>query len=232
MVIHEDYSYINSFSKLLIENGFGNYTVFAYKFKRYFSEKQKEENRKEAEKLGTNTEAWKERCDNSHYAFYEIASKMVEALGKQYTIYQYNFNDYKSNYDLFFYSNRDWNKKDWFDFCELNLPDDYDKNTKLNKELKKWLIEWNGDANNVIDCRIQYQAFIDKKKISDVVKKHVNSILNKMITYEFMEGKVKWIECNNEYGFFKKGARKYYKPLSEMSLMQILIEQKVIVFDK
>ena len=231
MIIHEDFSYINSFTKLLIKNGFGNYTVYSYNFSRYFSEKQKEDNIKEAHRLGTNTEEWKKRCDDSHYAFYEIASKMMEALGKQYTIYQYNFNDYK-NYDLFFYSNRGWNKKDWFDFCELNLPEDYDKNIKLNKELKKWLIEWDSDTNNVIDCRIQYQAFIDKKKITDIVKKYINSILNKMITYEFMEGKVKWVECNNEYGFFKKGARKYYRRLSEMSLMEILIEQKVIVFDK
>lgn len=230
MVIKEDFSYIDSFSKLLIENGFGIYLVHSYCFNRYFSDEQMEENRREAERLSSDRKAWEKRCDDSHYAFYEVAKKMMEALGAQYKIYQYNSDDYK-NKDLFFYSNKGWNNREWFDYCTLSLHDDYNINIQQNRELKKWLIKWNGDIDNVINCRIQYQACINKEKVSAFVKNYIDTILNKMIIYGFTEGKVKWVDCNNEYGFFKKGAKKYYTPLNDISLMELLVQQKIILFN-
>lgn len=229
MVINEDYSYIDSLSKLLIKNGYGKYMVFQYNFDRYFSDQQKNENLKEAKRIGNNTKEWEEHCNKSHYAFYKSANKMMEMLGEKYKIYQYNSDDYK-NYDLFFYSNKGWNHKDWYDYCTLKLSDDYETNIKQNQELRNLLEEWNGDSNNLINCRIQYQAFIDKKKVSSIVKDNIDAILNKKITYGFFEGKIKWVECNNEYGFFKKGAKKYYSKLNDMNLIEILIQEKIIIF--
>ena len=226
MFIVEDYHYISDSANLLIKKGFGKISVHSYKFDRYFSEEQKAENRRQAELLGTNTTEWSDRCDSSHHKFYEAASKMMEDLGNKYTIYQYNTNE--KEYDLFFYSNRGWNNREWYDHCELNLSKDYEQNSKQHKELLSWLSKWQGDTENVINCRIQYDSWLDKEAIEKVVNDNIDKILDKKVLLGNREGKIKWVECNNEYGFFKKGARKYYTKLNNVELLILLIQHEIV----
>jgi hypothetical protein len=155
------------------------------------------------------------------------ACEMLEAFGNNHKLYQYNYK--KNDYDYFFYSNEGWNKKDWFDFCQINLDnEDAEKNKKQDTELKNWITNWDGDPENLIKCRIQYSSILDNEKIAEVVKQNVDKIVDKMLDNGFRKGKIKWVESRNEYGFFKKGARKWYTPLNDSAIIGILIEQGII----
>lgn len=227
MIITEDYSYVKGLSKTLIEKGFGEYAVYMYQFDRYFSDEQKEQNRAKAEKYGTTSKEWADGCYKTHHDFYEKACEMLEAFGKNHKLYQYNCKEH--DYDYFFYSNQGWNKKDWFDFCQINLDDeDVERNKKQNVELREWITNWNGDPENLIKCRIQYSSVLDKEKIAEAVEQNVHKIVDKMLDYGSRKGKIKLIESQNEYGFFKKGARKWYTPLNDSNIIGILIDQGII----
>lgn len=227
MIIIEDYSYVKGLSKTLIEKGFGEYVVYMYQFDRYFSEEQKAQNRANAEKYGTDSEEWADGCYKTHHDFYVKACEMLEAFGKNHKLYQYNYK--KNDYDYFFYSNEGWNKKDWFDFCQINLDDkDAERNKKQDTKLRNWISNWDGDSENLIKCRIQYSSILDNEKIAEVVKQNIDKIVDKMLDNGFCKGKIKWVESRNEYGFFKKGARKWYTPLNDSDIISILINQGII----
>lgn len=214
MFISYNHSHVK---KDLITKGYAELSIHSLNFDRYFTEEEKENNFKISKEL-TNEE-WNNRCDEISKCTYTQLCIVIDELKNKYNIHQLTnetstIDHYRTNWDLFYYSNRgwnnrEWNNKDYFDFFSLtfNKKRIPKENMKLLDEIVELII--NLDVKNVC-CRVQYTAVCDYKKIKNDALDICNKLQGKMINYMGMEGKIKLIN-DNEYGFFKKGAwRNYY----------------------
>lgn len=228
MNIKHDYSYITGNENKLIENGYGKLSIHSLIFDRYFTEERKEQNRKLAESM--NNEQWSKHCDEISKELSISLNEILQVFINKYNIHQVSeetstTEHYRSDWDLFFYSNRGWNNKDYFDYFTLSF------NTKRTPEQNINLL------NNIIPilekmeyenigCRIQYDAVINEEKIKIKAIEICESLLNKFINYRGMEGKIKVVKEENnikEYGFFKKNARNRYYQISNADLVAMEI---------
>lgn len=120
MYIKHDYSYLG-YEKGLIDKGYADLDIHSLHFDRYFTEEEKENNKKLADILNNNSEEWNKHCDNISKMINQKLIPIIEMLNNRYDIHQYTeekcgMKHYKNNWDLFFYSNKGWNKKDYFDY--------------------------------------------------------------------------------------------------------------------
>lgn len=218
MHFSDDFNYINSIEKELIKRGYGNLTVHSLHFDRFVSDEEKEEGRK---LYNEQPERWSDHCDEVWSAWSEKAVTMMDALAANYSIYQYGDNNIKfGEQDLFFWSNKGWNNQDYMTGFSLTFNDE--KSVEYNMTLLNDLKLFLSDHPGCFTCRIQYDAKIDYKQVENYVKDNIKKVQNKMITYGIMEGKIRWVDCNNEYGFFKKGAKSHYYRLSTTELFGII----------
>ena len=212
MYIKHDYSLVN---KRLIEKGYGQLSVHSLHFDRHFNEQEKEANRKASEEL--TREQWNERCDQiSKYISIQL-HKVLRTIKDKYNIHQLTeetstMEHYKSNWDLFFYSNKGWNKKEYFDYFTLTFNDkrSVEDNNRLLVELLSIFEVL--DIKNV-SCRVQYTAIRNEEKIQQDGLKLCERLVGQFIEYSNCVGKIKLVG-DNQYGFFKKGASKRYYPVS------------------
>lgn len=215
MYIEHDYSYVN---KNLIEAGFAVLSFHSLRFDRYFTEEEKEANRTAAEKCGPgNSPEWIARCDAMAA---EISRQMqnVLPLFSGYDIHQLTeetstISHYRSDWDLFFYSNTGWNKRNFFDYFTLSANEKRTAaaNMELLEKVLAMLASADIDAPNVC-CTVQYTAVSNAAAIEKAALAIIERIVGKMIEYNGIVGKFRkfrdgsGIDC---YGFFRKGARKY-----------------------
>ena len=76
--------------------------------------------------------------------------------------------------------------------------------------------------NQDVCCRIQYDAVINEKKVSEVARKVFDSIAGKFVSWDGFNGKIKIVNndiTNIEYGVFKKGSKKKYYKISNVDLV-------------
>lgn len=224
MFIKEDYSYISQMENKLIENGYGKLSVHSIHFDRYFTEEQQERNKQIAH--DSTTEEWHKYCDEIGEYLSKQLLEIAKVFDSKYDIHQFReekntIEHYKSNWDLYFYSNKGWNGKEYMNFFTLTFNDDRtpEENMNLLEEIKG-IIETLNYEN--IMCRIQYDAVIDNKRVENEAKAICENLLGKFTTYNGMIGKIKVIhelEDKKEYGFFKKNARTNYYPIHYATIL-------------
>lgn len=228
MYIKHDMSYLSN-GKELIEKGYADLDIYSLHFDRYFTEEEKENNKRIADNLRNNTEEWNKHCDNISKMINQNLIPIIEMLNNKYYIRQYtkeknSTEHYRSNWDLFFYNNRGWNKKDYFDYMSLsfNKKRTVEENQKLLNDILEMLKELK--VENVY-CRVQYKIRLKEKEIKEKVNNICESLLNEFVEYQGMTGKIKIIgERNNRkiYGFFKKGSKKTYYRISDTDTYLVL----------
>ena len=223
MKITENKTYVSSSDEKLIERGLADLTVYSLNFDRFFTEEEKEENSRQAK--GLDRDQWSQRCDEFSERIHEQLFPIIDFLSKKYNVHQYKENTsmehYKSNWDLFFYSNRGWNGKDYYDHFKLSFNTNRTilENTKLANEIVELLKSI--DVKNV-SCSIQYSAEKHKKEIHEIATRLCEEFVGKFIEYLGMTGKIKVVnefEGGKYYGFFEKGKRVRYYAIDENALV-------------
>lgn len=227
MYIKHDYTYIAASSERLAKNGFGKQTVFSLTLGRYFTEAERQENSRIANSC--TREEWSERCDAFSKSLDKPLSEIMKILCEKYDIHQTtqeksSIQHYKSDWDLFFWSNRGWNGQDHMDTIQLTFnserPIEYRE--KILEELLPMLEKM--EYKN-IGCRVQYCIILDDKKIFETAESVYNEALaGKFLRYDGFEGKIKIVgkdrvSGENCYGFFRKGAKKKYYPISSAEIV-------------
>ena len=224
MYISKDYSYINANETMLMDNGYGKLSVHSIHFDRHYSEEQKEKNRETAESM--TREEWSKHCDEIAEGFAKPMEEIVKQFASKYDIYQaceYTSKkiSFDSDWDLFFWSDRGWNGKDFMTHFKLNFNKERspEQNMELLEEIIS-LVETMEYEN--IGCRIQYDAVIDNERVETEAKTICERLVGKFIDYHGMIGKIKVVREENgikEYGFFKKNARNKYYSISNTEIL-------------
>lgn len=204
MIITYNEEFVNN---KLIEKGYGTKGVHSFIFDRYFTDEEKEESSNF--KKVCNINEWSDRCEEIGRNLNIELEKIMQILNKEFAIYQYEDNEVKfGEQDLFFYSNRGWNKKDYYDYMTLtfNTKNSEERNEEIYNKLHEIL---NNLSPKNIECRIQYTTLKDDEKIKTRVVEICKEIEGKMIVHCGMAGKIKCFNSENDrYIFMKKGARK------------------------
>lgn len=224
MIIKECDKRISDSNEKLIEMGLADSVVHSLIFDRYLTEEEMEENRAQAELL--TREQWSNRCDDMSYNLYNQLYPIMDLINEKYVLYQYPKNNrsmeyYSTDWDLFFYSNRKWNGREYYDYCTLS-PNSK-RTVGENKKLIEGLLEFLRDieAKN-ISCRVQYSVKKHEQDIKALSDTICEKLLDKFIDYLGMSGKIKIVDEVDgikHYGFFKKGTRNRYYTIDEGSLV-------------
>ncbi len=224
MYIKKDFSYISTNETMLMDKGYGKMSVHSIHFDRHYSEEQMAKNREIAET--TTNEEWSKHCDRVAESFAKSMTDILQEFIAKYNIHQVSeetstMEHYNSDWDLFFWSDRGWNKKEFMTHFNLTFNDNRspEQNMELLEEIIS-LVEAMKYEN--IGCRIQYDAVIDGKKVEDEAKTICENLVGKFIDYCGMTGKIKVVREENgikEYGFFKKNARNKYYHISNMEIL-------------
>jgi hypothetical protein len=208
MNIKHDYSYINNMR--LVEEGYAELTVYAIHFDRYYTKFQQDNNLQLSKNM-TNDE-WMVHCDNVSKSLFDKLKIIVGIIDKKYKLYQYNEEvKYQSDWDLFFYSNKGWNNKNYYDYIKFSFNEK--RSVKSNNNLLKEILDIVEKLDiDKVGCRCQYGIKINEQKLINESHYICKTLLNKFIEYKGMLGKIKEIKQDGiiTYGFFKKGAKKKY----------------------
>lgn len=226
MNIKHDYSYVSSKAKELIERGYGEMSVYSLHFDRYYTEEQKQQNVKTAESM-TNDE-WNKHCDIMAESFDRPLREILNVFINKYNIHQVSeetstTEHYRSDWDLFFWSNQGWNGKDYMDCFSLNFNKKRKASVNMNMLQDVITLLEEVDYKN-ISCRIQYDAVIDENKVNEEAMTICDKLVGKFIEYAGMVGKIKVVsesDGNRKYGFFKKNARNKYYSVSGIEILTI-----------
>ena len=217
MIIKHDKRLVN---EKLINKGYAELTVHSLHFDRYFTDDEKENNLRLSHTM--NRDEWSIHCDEKSKDIYKQLLLVINAIKDKYNIHQLTeetstMQHFRESWDLFFYSNKGWNQKDYFDYFSLGFNEkrSIEDNNRLLNELLTIIEPF--IAKNIY-CRVQYTHRHNKEKIEQDGTAICKKLTDKMIAYYDKEGKIKVVgqdkEGNNLYGFFKKGARKYYSDVS------------------
>lgn len=217
MYIKEDYSYISDNKMKLVKLGFAELGVYSIHFDRYFTGKEIDENISQSGTLSR--EDWGKRCDDFSKHLGNQIKNIVDVLNDHYDIHQIteeksSTEHYNSNWDLFFYSNRGWNNRDYYDYAQISFNSK--RNPEDNLKLKDEVLELIKDVDNTqnVGVRVQYQVVEYANKINKAVAEKCEKLLGKMITHQGTLGKIRVLDEYNgikHYGFFPKGSKiKFY----------------------
>ena len=233
MYIKHDYSYITASSEKLAQHGYGKQTVFSLTLGRYFTEAERQENSRIANSC--TREEWSARCDALSKSLDKPLTEIMKVLCQKYDIHQTSpetdtIKHYRSEWDLFFWSNRGWNGQDHMDTVQLTFNDErpIEYRAKVLETLLPMLEEM--EYKN-IGCRIQYCIILDDKKIFETASTVYNEALaGKFLRYNGLEGKIKIVgndrvSGENCYGFFRKGAKTKYYPISSAEIVLMGLEE-------
>ena len=216
MKITETRMYVN---EPLVEKGYATVSAGLLNFSRYYSDEEMEQNGRAAK---AHPETYRERCEHHERRAAEQLQAVLSAVKDRYRIHQLTPETstsahYNSDWDLFFWSNRGWNGHDYFDHFTLTFNDK--RSPEANMSLLHELIPIfeSVDVSNV-SCRVQYHSIENAKKIREDGERLCREMAGKTINYRGYDGKIKPVG-NGEYGFFRKGARSRYYPVSFTSLV-------------
>lgn len=228
MVITHDYKYIGSEDKKLVERGYGKISVYSLNFNRYLTETERKKN---FVFYGSMTDEQRKKYYESE-EFENIqrgyATDLTDVLNyfSKYDIHQLTpetstMQHYDTDWDLFFYSNKGWNKKDYMDFFSLtfNKKRTPEQNNDLLAEIIGLMESIEGKR---VCCRVQYCVVYDNDLIEKDAGEIFKKIKRKYINFNGMEGKIKVIGEGNGsiyYGFFKKRAKKKYYPVNASEIL-------------
>lgn len=227
MKILFDSSYVSKTAQDLIDNGYAAKTVYSINFDRYYTEEEQKENSEKYVEL-KNLGEWGNHCDEIAMSF---AVPMEDILNKfigKYEICQgkpesYSNEYYKSDWDLFCHRHmiRGYDSIRRFDSFSLKFNDrrNHFRNLDLLKEILVFVESL--DYKN-ISCRVQWWVEYYNEKIEKAASDVFLKILNAYVFFDREVGRIKIVGCDNgkpQYGFFKKGSKKYYIPVSDIELL-------------
>lgn len=228
MNLKHDYSYINNTESKLISAGYGEITVHSIHFGRYYTEEEKKVNRERAEHM---TRGEHNRyCDIVSASFHKPLTEILGAFTGKYDIHQTSpetstMSHYRSDWDLYFHSNRGWNGKDYMDSFTLTFNEN--RTPAQNMEMLSEIVTMLENMNyKNIECRIQYDATINEEKVAAAASTICDDLIGKFINYCGMTGKIKVVTEENgrkQYGFFKKNARNKYYTVSYAEILAMHI---------
>ena len=183
-------------------------------------------NAKEAERLNcdcANSQEWLNRCEEISKEIYYQMLPIAELLNRNFDMHQYTeekstMTHFASNWDLYFCSNRGWNGKNYFDNMQISFNEK--RTAQQNMALlEKVIALFDTNKSKNIKCRIQYNVVLHDDAITNEAKNIFENIKGKFISYAGMIGKIKLV--NNTYGFFKKGSKTHYYPVSNENMLSI-----------
>jgi len=185
MKIKHDYSYLTGNFEKLIELRYAEMSIHSLKFNRDLSEQDMEENQKQSHLL--TTEHWNKRCDDFSYYLFTQLKPITEYFSQNYDVHQITeekstMDHYRSDWDLFFYSNKGWNNKDYFDYFTLNFNSNRSTASimELAQQITAVLSEMN--INNVL-CYVQYTLKYNDTKIQQDAEKIIDATKESFITH-------------------------------------------------
>jgi hypothetical protein len=221
MIIKEDFSYVENDMKF-IDRGYAQLDVHSIRIDRYFTEEQKAENVRTANAM---PDQWGKHCDEMAQHIGEKVQSIVEYLSETFTIYQYKKDGsipYNSDWDLFFWCNYKHYGRD-YSYITLSFNSKRTVAQRISdKDRVIEILNTHFASMEGVIAYIQYSATYDDKKVKETVNNYIPTILNTFINYAGHEGKIKSVG-ENRYGFFKKGARKYYYQVSDMVILEMAI---------
>ena len=218
--IREDKDFVSKTDLLSIEKGVAQLGIYAIRLSVIYTEEQIQENLRISKILAP--EQWTARCEQSHKKQGQRIEKLVDAIANNFTIYQYKnktINYSKDDWDLFF----------WCNTGDMSY-------VTLNPNEKRTMDQQIIDITNVLDllktieCEdgielaIQYTTEYDQTKVKEIASAYFQTIKDTFIYSGYSTGKIKEIGIGYDgcmsYGFFRKGASKKYRPVSDISLME------------
>ena len=220
MLIKHDYSYMND--KELIEKGCAELDIHSLSFDRCYTDEEKQNNSSIYDTM--TSQEWNLHCEKASEEIYNQMLPIMQLLNNKYNIHQTTeetstMEHFKSNWDLYFWSNRGWNGKSYFDNMRMSFNEkrEVQQNINLLKEIISLLEEL--EVKNVA-CRIQYTIRLNEDKIKNKGMEICKNLLDTNIDYMGMKGKIKIIDkVNNIYGFVKSRVRKSYYNISDTYLI-------------
>lgn len=224
MYVKKDVSYIRETGTKLMGKGYGKMTVHSIHFDRYYSEEQKMQNVQTAKSMSV--EEWSNYCDKISESFEKPMTEILSKFIEKYDIHQVSeetrtMEHYRSDWDLFFHSNKGWNGKSHMDSFDLKFNGK--RTPEQNMQLLDEIIEMVKTLEyDNIACRVQYDVAIDEDKLAEDGIHICEEVVGKMIYYCGHEGKIKEVseyKGIKEYGFFKKNAKNKYYPVDYKELV-------------
>lgn len=209
ILIEEDKSYLSSLDLKAIANGVAELGIHSLRFENHLTDEQKQNNLEESKILSR--EQWEVRCEQKQREVGKKLKYIMDVLADEFIIYQYNKEiDFRSDdWDLFFWSNKGWNNKDYMNHATLN-PNE-----------KRTVEQQLTDINNTLDLlktmeiegikvAIQYKAIYNEQKESEIALDYCEKMKDKFIVYGGWDGKI--VKTDRGFFFRKKGAKKkqYY----------------------
>lgn len=184
----------------IVKKGYGRVYIDKFFFDRFIPEEEREKYRGDVDEFGRTV----------HSQMQEIMKEVEQEFPK---IMQYNYDG--KDYCLFFYSNRGWNGKDYYDYMILS---GFNGNTDV----------WGMNAVNLlrlvseietknVTCRVQYAVELYRDKLELDAQVIGDLLVGKKCTYNGMIGKVEKIQDN--FYFKKQRARKYHFQLSPWEII-------------
>lgn len=229
MRISHDYSYLSKDADWLIEKKYAKLDIHSLNFDRDLSEEEKNENQRQSKML--TREQWGNRCDEFSNYLYNQMKNIVKYFNDSYDVHQISeekstMEHYKSNWDLFYYSNKGWNKKDYYDYFSISFNNKRlaENNLQLMNKIVKEIESMN--IKNVY-CRVQYSLRMDDNKLKNDALTIVESSINNFIVYNGKIGKFKVVDEHDgikKYGFFPKGSKKKYYEIDNVSVIIDLLK--------
>jgi len=224
MKIKHDYSYLGTNADKLITMGYAEMSVHSLHFDRDLSEEEMQENRSQSEIL--TREQRNERCDNfSKYLSTQLKS-VVQYFADNYDVHQIDektstMEHFRSDWDLYFYSNKGWNNKDYFDCFSINFNEKRTVTSIMELMNKITDVQKDMEIKNV-SCRVQYCIKYNDAKLKEDAMKIIESTEGNFVNYSGRDGKFKVIneyEGTKVYGFFPKGSKRKYYSIDNISVI-------------
>jgi len=230
MLITQD-RMVGDVDRKLVNHGYGKIVVHSLKIGVYYTKEQLDENVRTRDILSP--EDWLKGGEDYRIDFHKKVLALLNRIHEKHYLYQFEQGSdtnggrdrYRSgDYDLFFYSNKGWNGKDYFDYVSLTVNDK--KTDEENALILADVIQVLESADiSCASCCIQYHAVLDRELINCEVRALYDKVGEKLLTqYHGVTGKLKMMDSEHEegrvfYGFFKKGSRKRYYPVETEYLL-------------
>jgi len=223
-MIKEDKSYLSKLDLLTIEKGIAQLDIHSLRFDRVdFTEEEKEENRRIANIVSQ--EEWERLCDENKRRTAMKIEPIIESLSNKFDIHQYkdsSMGHYQSDWDLFFWCNND-NKGRDMSYVTLSLNENRIVERRILdvEQVLNYIKEIGFDGVNIT---IQYTATYNDDKVREIALEYAEKVKNTVVQLMGYSGKIKKVS-NDQYGFFKKGAKKRYYQLSNKLLLEMAISK-------
>lgn len=217
MKVFEEKDLIN---QRLIDAGYSALSVYSIRFDRCFTEEEKAENRRAAETL--TKKQWSVRCDEFSKSLEPRMQEVLDCLDGKYDIHQTRpensgMDHFRSNWDLFFYTNKGAEGHPYLDYFQLTFNKNRtpEENLELLAEIREIIEPM--DVKNVC-CIVRYTNVYDDQKLYEDAAEYLGSLVDPklFVCMGATAGRIRPVVEDGKpwYGFFPKGSRKRYYHIS------------------